>query len=493
MKKYIIYQILLGMLIWTACDDAIDSPVLPFAEDIVMAQPVELEAEQLFGVWGGTTSFGSTNVNYFEQSYRIEFQSIEDGEAVLSHWYTDAETEMEQSKENIEYVYTYADGVIEMVPKATYALDGVSNIKAVHVGDNKMVLYTMNHSKTDSICTLNRIGDPIPSITGVDRTLPQPGEVVTVTGRNLQFVNHVYLPTVDGEVEVSDITFGSKQIKFVVPQAKYAPGSIRCLSTTAHQSCYSPAYMFRTDCVFFHNFNDFKKTAPYVGTEFEYTISTMGTLRNSVSYLSSEKLPKGHSLTMSTESVYHPDSLLSFFGDEPIEWNIDTKTDPSKGYLRFSSADRFQYVLDHCNGDLTGYTPCADVAIQMDIYVYSDGRPEWNTGYLSWRLNKDNSSLSTIMSANVAMWDKDNPVSFAEGWRTFTIPLSKFKVTANSATSTLGTLIASLKSSNLQTIIKLVNYPLDELHPVQKLNQFQFSMANIRLVPYWMPTNTEEE
>lgn len=485
---------LLGVLMLTACNDDIDSPVLPLAEDIVMAQPVDLTVEQLFGVWGGSTSYGSTNTNYFEQSYRIEFQTVEDGEAVLSHWYTDAETEMEQSKENMEYTYTYAGGVIEMTPKNAHVVNGASGIKAIYVGDNKMVLYTMNHSKTDSICTLNRIGDPVPSITDVDRTLPSPGDVVTITGRNLQFVNHVYLPTVGGELEVTDVTFGSKQIKFVVPQAEYAPGSIRCLSTTAHQSCYSPAYMFRKDCVFFHNFNNFNKRAPYIGTEFEYTIKSMGTpLRNSVSYLSSKKLPEGHSLTMSAEGVHHPDSLLSFFGDKPVEWNIDTKTDPSKGYFRFSSADRFQYVLDHCNGDLTGRTPCADVAIQMDIYVYSNGRPEWNTGYLSWRLNKDNSSLTTSMSANVAMWDKDNSVSFAEGWRTFTIPLSEFKVTANGTTSTLGTLIASLKSSNLQTIIKLVNYPLDELHPVQKLEQFQFSMANIRLVPYRMPENTEEE
>ena len=56
----------------------------------------------------------------------------------------------------------------------------------------------------------------------------------------------------------------------------------------------------------------------------------------------------------------------------------------------------------------------------------------------------------------------------------------------------LGGLIGQLKSSNLQTIIKLVNYPLDALHPVQALDSFQFCIANMRLVPYATPANQQE-
>lgn len=123
----------------------------------------------------------------------------------------------------------------------------------------------------------------------------------------------------------------------------------------------------------------------------------------------------------------------------------------------------------------------------------SDGRPEWSTGYLSWRLNKDQNSLESSMLANVAMWEKGVPTSFAGGWKTLTIPLATFSaVTSNVAMSTLGGLISSLKSSNLQTILTLVNFPLDDMHPAQELDMFQFSIADVRLVPYKTPSNVKD-
>ena len=416
---------------------------------------------------------------------------------MLSHTYVDAESEMQTTNSGVEYTYTFDGTTVTLTPKAVYALAGASTFKAVHTGDNHMLLYTTHDSRTDTICTMTRLSDPIPSITAVDRTLPQVGETVTITGRNLQFVDHIYLPTTTGEIEVTDVTAGSKQIQFVLPQADYAPGSIRCQASGAHQNCYSPAYMFRTDCIFMKSFYEWGAKAPYMGTEFEYTIKSMGTLRNSVQYLSSANLPDGHSLLLADADgaggdLQSPDSLLSFFGKTPTAWAVDSKTDPSKGYLRFSSGDRFQYVLDHCQGDLTDKTRCEDVAIQMDIYVYTNGQPQWTTGYFSYRLNKDQNSLTSAMVANVAGWaDADTPMSFADGWKTFTIPLSAFPVTA-STTPTLGSLIAQLKGSNLQTILKLVNYPLDALHPATAATEFQFSMANMRLVPYSTPANTVE-
>ena len=469
-----------------SCSEDLDSPVLPVAESVAIPSGTTLDANKLFGIWGGSTAYGTTNQNHFEQSYRIEFQSVDDGEAVLSHTYVDAESEIETTQSDVEYTYTFDGTTATLTPKAAYAVKGAKEFKAVHTGNNRLLLYTIHESRTDTICTIARLSDPIPSITAVDRTMPAVGETVTITGRNLQFVDHIYLPITNGEIEVTEVTYGSKEIKIVIPQADYMPGSIRCQSSGAHLSCYSPAYMFRNDCIFMKSFYEWgtKSATKYAGTEFEYTIKSLGTLRNSVSYLSSSKLPEGHSLLLATSGVQHPDSLLSFFGNKPSAWAVDTKTDPSKGYLRFSSGDRFQYVLDHCIGDLTDKTKCSDVAIQMDIYVYTDGEPKWTTGYFSYRMNKDQSSLTSAMVANVAGWeDTHTPMSFADGWKTFTIPLSAFPVTA-SATPTLGSLIAQLKNNNLQTIIKLVNYPLDALHPATPASEFQFSMANLRLVPY---------
>lgn len=474
------------LLSFASCSKDIDGPVLPEPVSTPVAGAVSLDASQLFGVWGATTN------KAYSQRYRIEFQSTDDGEAVLSHWFTNAASEIEDSVCQAEYTYTFDGSTVTMTPKAAWKAAGARSIKAVHIGNNRLALYTSNNNFTDTICTLNRIGDPEPTITSVDRTMPQVGETVTVTGRNLQFVDHVYLPTPDGEVEVKDFKPGSKQISFQVPLGTYAPGSIRCQSTTAHVSCYSPAYMFCRNCVFFHSFNNFGTSAPYKGTEFEYTINAMGSLRDNVQPVSIDNLPSGHSLTEADESISHPDSLLSFFGSAPSTWDQGTNTDPSKGYLRFSSADRFQYVIAHSGGLVTSRSRSNDLAIQMDIYVYSDGAPVWNTGYLSYRLNKDQNSLTSTMIANVAMWDVNAPADFSDGWKTLTIPLAAFRFVASDATMSLGGLIGQLKNSNLQTIIKLVNYPLDDMHPTQAIGSFQFNIANMRLVPYATPANKKE-
>lgn len=494
MKNKLFTYMACGMMAMaiTSCSEDLDSPVLPQPTEFTLPVSQDLDTDVLFGVWGKTTSVGNTNSSYFEQRYEVSFQNVEDGEAVFSHWFTDATTEIGDSAVNYEYTYTFDGKNLTMTPKAAYALQGAGVIKGLSVGDKKILLYTEENGRLDSICTLNRTADPAPSVTSVDRTLPQVGEKVTITGRNLQFVDHIYLPTEQGEQEVVDFEKGSKQISFILPEGDYAPGSIRCQSTGSHLSCYSPAYMFRNDCVFFHSFSSNGTKAPYVGTEFEYTIKSMGTLMSGAKNLTMEKLPTGHSLEET--NVKSPDAFLSFFDNKPLtSWALATKTDDKKGYLRFSSCDRFQYVIDHnALQDVKSSTACENLALQMDIYVSTDGEPVWNTGYLSYRINKDQSGLTSPVVANMAMWSEGEPASFADGWKTFTMPLSAFTMTKSSSTATLGGLINSLKSSNLQTILTLVNYPLDALHPAKAVNNFQFNIANIRLVPYNVPNSTKE-
>lgn len=482
-----IYCALTSLLIASCA--GLQAPVLEDKEPLDVPHGVSLDPLLLFGVWTAELSFGDSNDSYFEQSFRMEFQDVNDAEAIFSHWYTDGDSELTDSLRNVEYTYEFRDTEVILSPKAAYSATGAGKMRGVYIGENRMLLMSEGVNGPESICTLLRTGDPAPSITSVDKTLPSPGEVVTIQGRNLQFVDHVYLPVKDGEIEVTDFTSGSKELKIVIPEADYVAGSIRCMSSSAHESCYSPAYMFCYDCVFFHNFISDGYKAPYVGSEFEYTISSMGTLKSGVSNLSSSALPEGHALASMTD-VCHPDSLLSFFGNAPVKWELAESTDDKDGYLRFSTADRFQYVLDNCNGHLDSRTLCSEAAIQMDIYVVSDGIPVWNTGYLSYRLNKDQNSLTSSMLANVAMWEKGNPVSFEDGWKTLTIPLSTFAATSeNTSMTTIGGLVSSLKSSNLQTLITLVNYPLDVMHPSVEVGSFQFCIADIRLVPCTVPSN----
>ena len=477
----------------TACSDSIDAPSLPAPESTAVAQGVTLAPDLLFGIWEGQTEVGNTNTNHFEQTYRVEFQSVDDAEAVFSHWFVDATSTTRDSVCNLEYSYTFDGSTIILTPKSTAQATGAVSIKAVHTGNNQMVLYTTNENVTTTMCTLTRTGDPEPTITSVNRTLPQAGETVTLTGRNLQFVDHLYLPTATGEVEVKDFKATSKQIEFTVPQADFAPGHVRCQATGAHVSAYSPA-MFCRNCVFFHNFSTQGQKSPYTGTEFENTINITQSLFDKITAVSSANLPEGHALTEAGVDIISPDSMLCFFGNTPTAWAVDGNLDPGTGMLRFSFGDRIQYVIDHSDGLVTAKTKCKEAAVEMDIYVCSNGEPVWNTGFMSFRLDKDQGkSLTQSWFAQTAMWNMDEPVSFADGWKTYTVPLSAFKVTESEAYATVGNLMKFLKNNNKQAIIKLINYQLDSTHPAQALSSFQFCIANMRLVPYGIPVNTKEE
>lgn len=494
MKTKVIFAVIAAAgLLLSGCSKDIEMSSLPDAENVSKASGVALDADRLFGTWEGQTSVGTTNTTHFEQSYRVEFQSVDDKEAVFSHWYTDASTAMRDSVCNQEYTYEFNGNTVEMTPKADAKSRGAVRITGVHTGDNKMVLYTTQNGRTTTMCTLRRTGDPEPAITGVDRTLPQAGELVTLTGRNLQFVDHLYLPTATGEQEVSFQAVTSRKIQFTVPSGiTLKAGSVRCQATGAHVSTYSPV-MFCQDCVFFREFSTNGAASPtYIGSEFENTISITQSLFDKVTVSRADNLPDGHALKDVT-GIINPEYMLNFFGNKPVAWGVDTGLDPSTGMLRFSFGDRLQYVIDHSGGIITEKSKSAETAIQMDIYVSSNGQPVWNTGFMSFRLDKDQGkSLTQGWFGQTAMWDTDNEVSFADGWKTYTIPLSAIKATESDQYATIGNLASYLTKNKKQAIIKLLNYQLDAQHPAQALESFQFCIANMRLVPYGIPSNTKD-
>lgn len=470
-----------------SCGDNTYRPELPEQQGVAMAQGVSLNPDVLFGVWEGTVSVGTDNSNHFEQSYKIEFLSVEDGEAILTHTYNDAATNIEMTNPEMGYTYSFDGSRIVMTPEATSAAAGASEITGVHIGNNRMVLYTSSGNLIDSICEITRTGDPEPAVTDVNRTLPQPGEVVTISGRNLQFVDHLWLPTSTGETELKDFTANSREIQFMMPEMDVIGGFIRCESEGAHMSSYTPA-MFCSNCIFFHDFSAEGGSKPdYIGTEFENTIGITQSLTENVFQTDAENLPEGHSLTFADTSVINPDKFVSLFAETPQPWDVDTSLDPS-GYIRFSFGDCINRVIESSEGLLTKNTKCEDAAIEMDVYVYSNGQPLWNTGFLSFRLNKDaQKTINQQWFAQTAMWDSSSPVSFTDGWHTFRIPMSEFRITSQTQYSTLGGLANYLLTNKIQSLIKLVNYQLDTLHPAQTLNSFQMNIADIRLVPLRKP------
>jgi hypothetical protein len=160
--------------------------------------------------------------------------------------------------------------------------------------------------------------------------------------------------------------------------------------------------------------------------------------------------------------------------------------------LRFSTCDRFQYALNHADGLYLGVTSTSKMAVQMDIYVSTNGQPKWNSGYISYRLNKDQNSLTSSTVANVAGWDGYDIMDFSDGWLTFTIPLTAFPMATQTGLTSLSAFIASLRASKLQTIFTFVNYTLDSSHPARDMNSFQFNIADMRLVTTAIPESVKD-
>lgn len=483
--KRIISFVLCGFslcLAFYGCKENLYAPELPKTESDPIPSAVAIADNDVAGLWSAVQNM---------DTYQLELTAPEDGEAVLCHYYMNAISQMPDSVMNMAYTYTLDNGIFIFTPSKEAIRLGASPIKGVHVGNNQIALYVEHTQYTNHICTVTYTHGPVPVITAVNKTMPQVGEKVRISGRNLQAVDHVYLPVADGWKEVTDITITSKLITLTIPAGEYVQGSIRCQVSAENYSVYSPAYMFATNGIMLHNFNEKGAAKPYTGTEFEYTIKDMGQLRSNVQYCSATNLPSGHSLAGST--VVSPDSMLSFFGSTPIDWPVATGSDDKKGYVRFSTGDRFAAILARYaqwdNAPITGASLCQNLAIQMDIYAVSDGEPIWKTGYISYRMNKDRNSTGDGSVANTAGWDTTSPMRFDEGWLTYTIPLSAFTMTKS---LTLEQLINTLISGNLQTILTVMNYNLNVEHPATAVTDFQMSVANIRLVPINTPAKTEE-
>ncbi len=470
------------------CTEKLNAPELPEVESDALPEAVTIDDETASGIW----KFQDEESNYI-----MELTEPAEGIAIISHTFINATSQMRDSVMNMEYRYTLENGVFTIEPTLASKRLGASSMKAVYIGEKKMELFVVRNEAYYRICTLTRKSGVIPFIASVNKTMPQVGETVIVNGRNLGNVSKVYLPVADGWKEITSPVITGTSITFTLPAGDYVQGSVRCVSDDAHVSVYSPAYMFAKAGVMMHSFNEYGTTKAdhYAGTEFEYSISDMGQLRDNVRYFASANLPAGHSLAGS--SVLSPDSMLSFFGETPIAWPAATNADDvnRKGYLRFSIGDRLQTVLARYesmgNTTVKKTMLCSDLALQMDLYVMADGEPEWNTGYISIRLDKGDNGKTSKNSyvGNVAGWEQNEPMRFDNGWQTYTIPLSSFPVTN---ALTIEQLVSKLLRENKQTLFTVMNDPFDSAHPVHDVSSFQLSIANLRLVPINTPANTEE-
>ncbi|MBQ8672746.1 MAG: hypothetical protein IJ511_01615 [Bacteroides sp.] len=250
-----------------------------------------------------------------------------------------------------------------------------------------------------------------PSVSGINTTLPMPGEIVIVSGTNLHETSSVTLP--DG-TQVTNITNDEdgEWYSFVMPEGVSETGG-SILSEGAHGSAKSPACFNERRGIIL----DFDGTGVQGGWSATYTSDDLTTdpletgRGNVVSAIPASALEEG--------GIQSGANGKGWFtaGGEKGAWS-----DATENWTRF-------YDL------IPAETPVSNIALQFDVYV-----PEpWSTGMLEFTFQNNLSSYGygsteTKNTTNIAYptavlwipWLVDGEVVpyQSEGWTTITIPIS---------------------------------------------------------------------
>ena len=133
--------------------------------------------------------------------------------------------------------------------------------------------------------------------------------------------------------------------------------------------------------------------------------------------------------------------------------------------------------------------------MQVDIYM---PKP-WNSGLLSWRLNKNSGGLIGETIANLAPWRVDKPFDFGGEWHTFTYKITDFvlKEADGPDTMTLGVWLEKYAKTytSLFTFVNgnfmyQQNQQEDSQWTCTDITDLEINLANMRLVPL-APTDFE--
>lgn len=251
-----------------------------------------------------------------------------------------------------------------------------------------------------------------PSVTSVDNTLPQPGEKVTVYGSNLHETTKVTLP---GGIEITDGIENDEDgewYSFIMPAGVTESGSIT--SEGANGTAVSPAF-----------FNDFNC---YIINFEEDGHGELGSW--SATYGSAELVDDPLNSGRGKVAMLIPQSEIDnggiAAGARALLWATAGNDNANDDW----TSRMYEFIPES--------TPASQVAIQFDIYVPE----EWNeTGQLEISLQNNLSnygygsnctkfSAEYLNTATVWVpWLNEDGTTTAyktDGWRTVTIPFSKF-------------------------------------------------------------------
>lgn len=268
---------------------------------------------------------------------------------------------------------------------------------------NTIILYKSDDNQLVYSFTIRAAA---PSITSVDNTLPMAGELVTVSGSNLQETTKVTLP--DG-TEITDGIVSDEDgewFTFTVPASAdlSVAGSITSegangTAVSASYFNYSDAILIDFDGVSGHGVHSSWGSSSSMIKSDDLVDDPLNSGRGKVCQLIPERLI-GDGISAETTRAIEV-------------WNGGAD-DPTDNWLQFFDAS----------------TPITDLAFQFDIYVPE----EWSlTGYIQVTMcnNLNWTGYGTENSNAVAYWipwlvDSEVVPFKTDGWKTITIPLSEF-------------------------------------------------------------------
>lgn len=318
-----------------------------------------------------------------------------------------------------------------------------------------------------------------PTVTGVNMTLPMPGETVIVSGTNLHETVKVTLP---GGIEVTEVTCDEdgEWYSFVMPEGVTEGGYL--YSEGAHGYAQTPSYFNERRGIIL----DFDGTGTQGGWSATYTSEE----------LTADPLQSGRGNVVPVV----PESVLA-----ETEGGLKAGTN-GKGWFTAGgekgawSADTENWAATYAEL-IPAETPVSEIALQFDVYVPED----WTTGMLEFTFQNNLSnygygSTETTNTTNIAyptavVWvpwltaDGGKEPYKTEGWTTITIPVNtvgKYQNTEEDLTFAnicADRAAASYANFGMFYVNNAVKFSEDIVWEPEAFNQMIY-VDNWRLVPY---------
>ena len=303
-----------------------------------------------------------------------------------------------------------------------------------------------------------------PGITGVSSTMPYPGDIIEIRGRNLKLADKVRFPTGQEGTIINIIdTVIKVQVPALIDRTYSGPMYVHFAGDADGRYLLSAPYMYYNEGIFMNATTD-------------PDIQPSGLLGTSFKNYSGDDVKTYTGLENNPETVI---AIPDIAKDIAIGANNDDKN--STGWFRFSIVKGIQKVINSSNNKITGETDMNSCAIQFEFYM----NQPWITGALSYRLIGSQGGRASRNTTNFGWWTsiKGGKYVFNDQWQTVTIPLSEFKATNEGLP--LGTFDSYLNiEENVNSsgaIFAYVNYL--EGYPSVPLTNFQLFIANMRIVP----------